>query len=191
MHNQESLAETDLFLNKSGDFLDLYKLLGLDLHFFKARFQSSIQSIIPLISAKQKTLMVHNTYTSREDFAAVTTSGNDIYWCFCPNANLYIEGRLPDINQFLADDYKITLGTDSLASNDKLCILSELKVIRAYFPELPFAQTIRWATLNGAGFLGIDKRFGSIEKGKTPGLNLIENVSGSELTSTSTLKRLI
>jgi cytosine/adenosine deaminase-related metal-dependent hydrolase len=191
MHNQESLAETDLFLNKSGDFLDLYKMLGLDLHFFKARFQSSIQSIIPLISAKQKTLMVHNTYTSREDFAAVTTSGNDIYWCFCPNANLYIEGRLPDINQFLADDYKITLGTDSLASNDKLCILSELKVIRAYFPELPFAQTIRWATLNGAGFLGIDKRFGSIEKGKTPGLNLIENVSGSELTSTSTLKRLI
>jgi cytosine/adenosine deaminase-related metal-dependent hydrolase len=191
MHNQESLAETDLFLNKSGDFLDLYKMLGLDLHFFKARFQSSIQSIIPLISAKQKTLMVHNTYTSREDFAAVTTSGNDIYWCFCPNANLYIEGRLPDINQFLADDFNITVGTDSLASNDKLCILSELKLIKAYFPELPFSQTIRWATLNGAEFLGIDKRFGSIEKGKTPGLNLIENVSGSELTSTSTLKRLI
>jgi len=191
MHNQESLAETDLFMNKSGDFLDFYKMLNLDLSFFKSRFQSSIQSILPLFSAKQKTLLVHNTYSSREDLATVCASGNEIYWCFCPNANLYIEGRLPDIDQFLADNYKITIGTDSLASNDKLCILSELKVLRSYFPKLSFSQTIRWATRNGAEFLGIDKRFGSIEKGKTPGLNLIENVNGTELTSSSTLKRLI
>ncbi|OZA56270.1 MAG: hypothetical protein B7X75_06570 [Sphingobacteriales bacterium 39-40-5] len=150
-----------------------------------------MQSILPLFSAKQNTLLVHNTYTSREDLAAVTASGNDIYWCFCPNANLYIEGKLPDINQFLADDLKITIGTDSLASNDKLCILSELKVLKEYSPELPFSQTIRWATLNGAEFLGIDKRFGSIEKGKTPGLNLIQNADGLELTKHSTIRKLI
>ncbi len=191
IHNQESRAETDLFNNRSGDFLDFYKILNLDLHFFKAKNLSSIQSILPLFSARQKTLLVHNTYTSREDLAAVTASGNGIYWCFCPNANLYIEGRLPDINQFLADDFKITLGTDSLASNDKLCILSELKIIKEYFSELPLAQTIRWATLYGAKFLGIDKQFGSIEKGKTPGLNLIENVNGTELTTYSTVKKLI
>jgi len=191
MHNQESQAETDFFMNKGGEFLDLYKMLNLDLNFFKARYQSSIQSILPLLSAKQKTLLVHNTYTSPEDIATVLASGIDINWCFCPNANLYIEGRLPDIYQFLANDLKITLGTDSLASNDKLCVLSELKVIKAYFPELPFSQTIRWATLNGAEFLGIDKRFGSIEKGKTPGLNLIENVEGHELTAYSTIRKLI
>ena len=191
MHNQESKAETDLFLNKSGDFLDFYKMLNLGLDFFKVSYQSSIQSILPLFSAKQKTLLVHNIYTSLQDLAAVNACGKDVYWCFCPNANLYIEGRLPDMDQFLTDDYKITLGTDSLASNDKLCILSELKVIKAYFPELSFAQTIRWATRNGAEFLGIDMRFGSIEKGKTPGLNLIENVNGAELTLSSTLKRLI
>lgn len=191
MHNQESQAEADLFMNKSGEFLDFYKMLNLDLNFFKARYQSSIQSILPWFSVKQKTLLVHNTYTSPEDIAAVGTSGLEVTWCFCPNANLYIEGRLPDINQFLAYDFKITVGTDSLASNDKLCILSELKVIKGYFPKLPFSQTIRWATLNGAEFLGIDKRFGSIEKEKTPGLNLIENVKGTELTSTSTIKKLI
>jgi cytosine/adenosine deaminase-related metal-dependent hydrolase len=157
-------------------------MLNLDLSFFKSHFQSSIQSILPLISSKQKTLLVHNTFTSSDDIATVQASGKDVVWCFCPNANLYIEGRLPDIDQFLANDLKITLGTDSLASNDKLCILSELKVIKAYFPKLPFSQTIRWATLNGAEFLGIDKRFGSIEKGKAPGLNLIENVKGHDLT---------
>jgi cytosine/adenosine deaminase-related metal-dependent hydrolase len=191
MHNQESQAETDFFMNKGGEFLDLYEMLNLDLSFFKSHFQSSIRSILPLISAKQKTLLVHNTFTSSDDIATVQASGKDVVWCFCPNANLYIEGRLPDIDQFLANDLKITLGTDSLASNDKLCILSELKVIKAYFPKLPFSQTIRWATLNGAEFLGIDKRFGSIEKGKTPGLNLIENAKGNELTANSTIRKLI
>lgn len=191
MHNQESQAETDFFMNNAGEFLDLYKMLNLDLSFFKSHFQSSIQSILPLISSKQKTLLVHNTFTSSDDIATVQASGKDVVWCFCPNANLYIEGRLPDIDQFLANDLKITLGTDSLASNDKLCILSELKVIKAYFPKLPFSQTIRWATLNGAEFLGIDKRFGSIEKGKTPGLNLIENAKGNELTANSTIRKLI
>ncbi|HQS52125.1 MAG TPA: amidohydrolase family protein, partial [Daejeonella sp.] len=39
MHNQESRAETDLFMNRSGDFLDFYKMLNLDLNFFKARYQ--------------------------------------------------------------------------------------------------------------------------------------------------------
>ena len=191
MHNQESQAETDFFMNKGGEFLDLYEMLNLDLSFFKSHFQSSIRSILPLISAKQKTLLVHNTFTGSDDIATVQASGKDVVWCFCPKANLYIEGRLPDINQFLANDLKITLGTDSLASNDKLCILSELKVIKAYFPKLPFSKTIRWATLNGAEFLGIDKRFGSIEKGKAPGLNLIENVKGNELTANSTIRKLI
>ena len=191
IHNQESQAETDFFMNKGGEFLDLYQMLNLDLNFFNARYQSSIQSILPLFSAKQKTLLVHNTYTSPEDIGIASASGKEITWCFCPNANLYIEGRLPDIDKFLAYDFKITVGTDSLASNDKLCILSELKVIKEYFPELPFSQTISWATLNGAEFLGIDKRFGSIEKGKSPGLNLIENVEGHELTAYSTIKKLI
>jgi len=191
MHNQESQAETDFFMNKGGEFLDLYQMLNLDLNFFNARYQSSIQSILPLLSSKQKTLLVHNTYTSPEDIATVAASGMNINWCFCPNANLYIEGRLPDIETFIDNNIKITIGTDSLASNDKLCILSELKVIKEYFPELPFSQTIRWATLNGAEFLGIDKHFGSLEKGKTPGLNLIENVNGSDLTAYSTIKKLI
>jgi cytosine/adenosine deaminase-related metal-dependent hydrolase len=191
IHNQESRAEADLFMNKSGEFLDFYKMLNLDLNFFKARYQNSIQSILPLLPSKQKTLLVHNTYTSPEDIATVGASGVELSWCFCPNANLYIEGRLPDIDKFLAYDFKITVGTDSLASNEKLCVLSELKVLKEYFPELPFSQTIRWATLNGAEFLGIEKRFGSIEKGKIPGLNLIENVNGSDLTAYSTIKKLI
>ena len=34
-------------------------------------------------------------------------------------------------------------------------------------------QLLQWATLNGARALGIDKKYGSFEKGKTPGVVLI------------------
>lgn len=190
MHNQECQAENDLFKNKSGGFPDFYKTLNLDIDFFKPQFKSSIQSILPILSANQKLLLVHNTSTSPQDVQFIRDSNKDVYWCFCPNANIFIENKLPDINLFLADNLNITLGTDSLASNDKLCILSELKTIKAYFPNIPFSQTLRWATLGGAEFLGIDKQFGSIEKGKSPGLNLICGVNDKEIRADSKLKKL-
>lgn len=191
MHNQESEPENDLFLHKSGAFIDFYKMLNLNLSFFEARSQTSLQALLPLMPANQKVLLVHNTFTNSEDISAVIHSKKDINWCFCPNANLYIEQRLPDIDLFLNSGFNITIGTDSLASNDKLCILSELKTIKEHFSKLPSSQIIRWATLNGAEFLGIENKFGSIEKGKTPGLNLISHVKGTEITHLSQIQRLI
>ena len=191
MHNQESEPENEFFLNKSGAFIDFYKMLNLDLSYFEAQSKTSLQALLPLFPVNQKIVLVHNTFTNLEDIAAVKQSKKNITWCLCPNANLYIEQRLPDLALFLNSELNITIGTDSLASNDKLCILSELKTIKEHFSELPSSQIIRWATLNGAQFLGIDSKFGSIEKGKTPGLNLILNVNGTEITHLSQIQRLI
>ena len=69
---------------------------------------------------------------------------------------------------------KITIGTDSLASNHQLDIMNELSVLKKNYPGLTTWQLLQWATLNGAQFLGIDEKFGSIEKGKSPGLVLLD-----------------
>ena len=191
IHNQESDDENKLYRYKSGGFIEFYKNLKVDIDLFKSQARNSIQSIVPLFSKEQRILLVHNTYTSLKDVYFVRRFNRDIHWCFCPNANLYIENKLPKIQMFLFNDFNITLGTDSLASNGKLCILSELKTINEHFPSLPLTQTIKWATLNGAKFLGIDKDFGSIERGKTPGLNLITDTKGLELTPRSEVKKLI
>jgi len=191
MHNQETESENEFFLHKSGPFIDFYKMLNIDLSFFQARSKTSLQALLTLFPVNQKIVLVHNTFTNLEDIAAVKNSKKNITWCLCPNANLYIEQRLPDLALLLNSELNITVGTDSLASNDKLCILSELKTIKEHFSELPSSQIIRWATLNGAQFLGIDSKFGSIEKGKTPGLNLILNVNGTEITHLSQIQRLI
>ena len=93
----------------------------------------------------------------------------------CPNANIYIETRLPDIPAMITANAALTLGTDSLASNHSLSIMNEIKVIQKHFPEITLDQIISWATINGAKFLGIEKQFGSFEKGKKPGVLNINN----------------
>lgn len=191
IHNQESEEENKLFRYKTGEFIDFYKDLNINIDFFKAQARNSLQSFIPLLPQQQKLLLVHNTYTSLKDIYFIRRSERDISFCFCPNANLYIENRLPKIDMFLFNDFNLTLGTDSLASNDSLSILSELQTLHAFFPDLSFTETIKWGTLNGARFLGIDETYGSIEKGKRPGLNLISNMEGLNLTPGSTVTKLI
>lgn len=191
IHNQETEEENKFYRYKTGGFIDFYKELKLDISFFKPQARNSLQSILPLLPSNQRIMLVHNTYTSLKDIYFIRRFGRDITWCFCPNANLYIESRLPKVEMFLINDLSITIGTDSLASNDELCILSELKTLFRKFPQIPFTKTLGWATLNGARFFNIDKRFGSIEIGKSPGLNLISKVKGLELTTDSEVTRLI
>jgi len=190
IHNQETEEENKFFRYKSGAFVDFYQSLGRDISFFKAQARDSIQSIVPLLPKKQPVMFVHNTYTNMKDIFFVERFSGNITWCLCPNANLYIENRLPKIDLFLHQDSPITLGTDSLASNEKLCILSELLTLHENFAVLNFEETIKWATINGARYLGIDHTYGSIEKGKKPGLNLISNTQGLKLSKNSTVTPL-
>lgn len=191
IHMQESLDEDDLYRKKEGRFLDFYRKLGLDISFFKPSSKSSVQSRLPEFDDKVRSLLVHNTQTTAEDIEFIKQSGKDVFWCFCPNANQYIERQLPDIDLFEGLDDRITLGTDSLASNHQLCILSEMKMLRSKFPDLPFERMIRWATFNGARFLGMEDQLGSIEIGKRPGLNLITVGKNFQIGGRSTVRRIL
>ena len=96
----------------------------------------------------------------------------DHYYCTCPKANLYIENALPDYSIFDRD--KLCVGTDSLASNDALSILEELQVIQKN-SNFDMNTLLRIACKNGAEALGFDQ-LGTFEKGKIPGINLIQNL---------------
>ncbi|MGN5956393.1 amidohydrolase family protein [Sphingobacterium lactis] len=190
IHNQESDEENKLFRYKKGEFLDFYKKLDFDIEDFKAQARNSLQSFLPYIPTKNKLILVHNTYTSIKDLDFVDRMGRKVYFCFCPKANLYIEGRIPKVDNFLLGDYEIIIGTDSLASNDSLDILEEMKVIHQEFPDLDFNDTIKWATINGARALNLDHQLGSLEEGKQPGLVLLEGMDTFKLTPKVTVRRI-
>jgi len=175
VHNQESAAENEYYEQKSGSFVEFLKGLGIDDSTFVATGKSSLQTYSQWISAKKPLILVHNTFTYQEDVEFAIDRFEQLYWCLCPNANLYIENRLPDISLLIKSDAQICIGTDSLASNHQLSILAELMSIDQHFPEIGWEQLLRWACWNGACALQMQEHLGKIEPHKTPGILWIKN----------------
>jgi 5-methylthioadenosine/S-adenosylhomocysteine deaminase len=68
----------------------------------------------------------------------------------------------------------IALGTDSLASNDTLSILEEMRQAKALFPGITNQTLLEMATINGARVLGLVEQIGSITPGKEANLIAFE-----------------
>lgn len=192
IHNQETPPEELLFLSKSGGFIDFYGKFGISLDQFQPMGQTAIHYALAHLNPKNRTLFVHNTLSSRADIATAQTWSDGVYWASCPNANLYIENRLPDYSAFIEQHARVTLGTDSLTSNWQLSILEEMKTVARYQSYVPFETLLRWATLNGAEALGFDDTLGSFDVGKKPGLVLLEGLDGGgKLQASTVAKRII
>ena len=170
IHNQESIEENCLYKNKTGNILELYKAMGIDYTNFRPSGKSSITTYTQWLAPTHPIIFVHNTYTKPQEIAFAMANFDEVYWCFCPNANLYIENTLPNINLFIAQQANICIGTDSLASNDNLCILSELITIKANLEDISWETLLGWATYNGAKALQMEPLICSISIGKQPGI---------------------
>ncbi len=186
IHNQETAAENEFFENGTGDFLRLYQQMGIDISFFKPGGKTSLQTCLPYFTKAQSLILVHNVTTSAEDleFTKPSTINHQpsTFFCLCPNANLYISNTLPEVNMLMKHTGNIVLGTDSLASNDQLSILAEIKTLQHYFKEIELATLLKWATSNGAKALQMEEKLGSFEKGKQPGVILIEKKGLEKVT---------
>lgn len=174
IHNQESAAENEFFYSKTGDYLRLYETLTIPIDYFKASGKSSLQTILQGFNVNVNTLLVHNTFSKKEDVEIAEKYHRNLFWCLCANANLYIENTLPDVALLQANHCNLTLGTDSLASNATLSIAEEINVLRKHQSNISLEVLLKAATYNGAQFLGLESQLGSIEKGKKPGINLLK-----------------
>ena len=179
IHNQEIEAENEWFILKEGALKELYSAMNIDTSFFKPSGKSSLQTYLPKFLPGQPVILVHNVHTSEKDILFAKRNRQQLYWCLCPNANQYISAQLPDVNLMMKHDCEIVLGTDSLASNQQLDILEEIRTIQKNFQHIELETMLRWATSNGAKALQIDSTYGSFEKGKKPGVVLIENDNSS------------
>lgn len=198
LHNQESEAETQFLLDGTGPMTALYEFLGIDLSFYQPSGKHSPQLMLPALHAGQSMILVHDVFTAGSDLQWIAEYGqwkshandaSNLFFCLCPNANLYIGNGLPAIDLLRGRNVAVAVGTDSLSSNQQLSILEEIKTIAIHFPHIPLAELLQWATLNGARALQLEAMIGSFEKGKIPGVVLIEN-AGDGLKHASA-KRLI
>jgi len=174
IHNQETESELDMFMYGKGELFDLLENI-LRSQTWIPTGTSSLEWFLPFFRDSHNLILVHNTYSKPNDILFAQNMHSKVFWSMCPGSNLYIEKRLPHIPWFQKMKCNICLGTDSYASNNKLSILNEMKILQEHF-EINFEELLTWATINGAKALNVDHIFGSIKPGKRPGLVLIQNI---------------
>jgi cytosine/adenosine deaminase-related metal-dependent hydrolase len=179
-HSQESQEEEDLLRTGTGAMYENRKRSGMSTP--PVTGESSLKYFLQRLAAaadapyEQHILLVHNVCLEQEDIEAAKEKMKNVFWAICPLSNIFIHNALPPVGLMRENGLDIMLGTDSLSSNDDLDMVKEMYCLHANFPEVPMAEIITWATLNGARFLAKEDVMGSLETGKRPGIVRINNV---------------
>jgi len=174
VHFMETECEKSFLKNHDGPILESYKESGLGVEVLEIA-EDHASAVLEEITPSGNLILVHNTFADRTTIKKVKKREN-LFWCLCPNANLYIEDQVPPLDLLIEENCRIVTGTDSLASNNRLSILEELKTLHTFYPWVSLQDLIMWATHNSAMALGEDAEYGSIRTGKKPGLLLLQDI---------------
>lgn len=187
IHFLESPAEKELF-RRSGPLWEWYGRSGMSCDFL--HYGSPAERLVRSVPRDRSVVLVHACMTEQEDIDRIMNHFTaPVYWCLCPRSNRYISDLRPPVDLLRRNGLRICIGTDSLASNESLSMLDELRCL----PEIPLDERLRWATAEGAAALGFGDRLGSVEPGKRPGLTLLSGIDYGrmQLTDRSALTRIV
>lgn len=99
----------------------------------------------------------------------------------CPTSNLKLASGIAPLTQLLAKGVNVGLGTDGVASNNRLDIFAEMRLsallakgVSGDATVVPAQQALAMATINAAKALGLEHKIGSIEVGKLADLAAVK-----------------
>ncbi|MBI2472675.1 MAG: amidohydrolase family protein [Planctomycetes bacterium] len=107
-------------------------------------------------------LLIHCNYVTDEEISIIKSSGSSV--AFCPRSYHFFGHANHPFQKLLDAGINVGLGTDSLASNDTLSILDEMKFLSLHH-AIPPNTLLTMATLNGANALGLESKTGQIMEG--------------------------
>ena len=195
-HSQESQEEEDLLISGTGAMYENRKRSGMSTP--PVTVESSLKYFLTRLGEAKEApydehiLLVHNVCLQQGDIDALKKVMNNVYFAICPLSNIFIHNALPPIDLMRSNSLMITVGTDSLSSNDDLDMVKELICIHENFPHVPMDEILSWACLNGARFLAKEEQFGSLTPGKCPGIVLVDGIDENGfVTSDSRSRRVI
>jgi cytosine/adenosine deaminase-related metal-dependent hydrolase len=191
IHNQESMSENELFQFKTGKMVERFKRMNIPIEKFEVTGKTSLASLLQFFPSKIPIQLVHNTFSSEKDIQQAIAHNRQTYFCLCPGANLFIENMLPPVELIRAFTNQLTIGTDSLASNNQLDIVEEIILLQNAFPKISTEEMLKWGTLNGAKFLGFSNHLGSFTKGKKPGIVNLTDINAFSFKINSRAKKAI
>jgi cytosine/adenosine deaminase-related metal-dependent hydrolase len=172
MHIAESDAEQALVCRGSGIFAKWHARRGIAV---QPRARSPIALLADLDALPQASLLIHAVNADATDVRTVVRHGACV--AHCPTSNAKFGHGIAPLDAFLAAGIDVGLGSDSVASNNRMDMLDEARMavlsanLRARSPEaLGARQAIALATIGGARAVGNSHVTGSLEPGKSADL---------------------
>lgn len=128
-------------------------------------WRGSVGQYASRLAAGRGGALVHMNYLDEPDIEQLRQLPHGVV--YCPRAHRFFGHAPHPLPQLLAAGVRVAIGTDSLASNDSLSILDELRFIhREVDGGIPVERLIRMGTLDAAAMLRLDANIGAIEPGK-------------------------
>lgn len=191
IHYGESMAEYEFLATGGGPLFHRYT--NANIQFIPPKGQSPYSVVTQNIPKHTNIILVHTTFAEVEELKTLNSLYSNMTIVTCPESNLIIEKTLPKLDKFVSNGLNIAIGTDSLASASSLSMLNQIMIILNHFSTIDFQTALKWATINGAKALYMDKTLGTFEVGKKPGLVLIDQFDFTNMrpTEKSMAKRLI
>jgi cytosine/adenosine deaminase-related metal-dependent hydrolase len=168
VHAAEAAVEDDLVSHGTGTFAEGLRRRGIAT---PPRANGTIALLERTGVLAVRPLLIHCVRLRADDPARIRDAGASV--AHCPTANARLAHGAAPLEALLAADVRVGLGTDSVASNNRLDLLEEARfaqlLVRAR-TERPGALSARrlleLATIDGARALGIDGDVGTLERGK-------------------------
>jgi aminodeoxyfutalosine deaminase len=179
IHLSETLEEVSFMHDTSGDFANiLYPAAHWEQYLPHPMRTTSTSYLDSLGILDGRTLAIHAVHVTPADAALLKRRGVTVVLCPRSNDRLFV-GAAPH-RLLKSAGIPLAIGTDSLASNDSLSILDEIRFLRQIAPEDFSAEELfAMATLSGAKALGIDGRTGSLEPGKRGDFLVLSGAAGT------------
>jgi len=161
-HLAETRAEIDLIERRTGPFVRFLQQLGI---YDPDALANSVASIVDALPAA---IFAHGNYLP--DAISLSPQQSMAY---CPRTHAAFGHSPYPLRQYLDRGFRVTLGTDSLASNPDLDVLAEARFAKCCHPDVSGAEILRMATLAGAESLDFANVCGSLEAGKSADLVIV------------------
>lgn len=109
-------------------------------------------------------LLAHVNYAGDDELALLAKAPATVVWC--PRSHRFFGHAPHRWREMLARGINVCVGTDSLASNQTLSILDELRYIRAQDAAVSPQLLLEMGTIRGAVGLHLGDRIGGLRPGK-------------------------
>ena len=174
IHLAEHDAEISMFKDLSGAMVDYMKSIGAWLNNWNPANQSIIKYAIENGLIRKGDLAVHLVKADKEEINLLAEYG--IIPCLCPRSNDYFNNGQPAVREMLKAGMKPLLGTDSLASNNSLNMVDEIRFALNTWMDVSPLDIMKMATVNITQFepfKNVNNFFPLISGKKMPFVELI------------------